>query len=409
LTETYTGTLGPSLRAVVPVREDGRVVGLVAVGVLREEIAALVNRQLPGLLALALVALGVGAAGSLLLAARLRRHTLGLEPEEITALYQHRHATLHAIREGVLVLDLDGRVMLVNDEARRLLDLPAGAEGERLELALPAGPLRASLTDGESTRDAIHLLGERVLVVNQSVATVDGRAVGSVVTLRDRTELEALVRELDLVRGMADSLRAQAHESANRLHTLVGLVELGRHDEAVAFATEQVELVQELLGRLQEQIDDPALVALLLGKTAVGHERGIEVEVAGEAFRTVGRLPASELVTIVGNLVDNAMEAVAGAEGTGWVEVTLWTADGDALVEVSDSGPGIPADLLGRVFEPGVTTKSAPARERGLGLALVRHAAARLGGSVEARNDGGAVLTVRLTLGVREPVGGPLP
>jgi two-component system CitB family sensor kinase len=398
-TEVFEGTLGPSVRAVVPVRGDGRrVVGLVAVGVLQEQIGAQLTDQLPGLLALAAAALALGILLSLLLARRVKRQTLDLEPREIAALYQHHHATLHAIREGVLVVDAGGRVLVGNDEAVRLLALPDAVEGRPAAEVLPDGRLRELVASGRAVRDEVVLAGGRVLVANQSTAEVDGQAVGTVVTLRDRTELQDLVRELDAIRGMADSLRAQAHESANRLHTLVGLVELGRNDEAVAFATEQVEVAQELLGRLQERIQEPALVALLLGKVALARERGVQLEIAEESRLPAVGLPAGELVTIVGNLVDNAVDAVAATGAAGWVEVALWSHDGDVLVEVRDSGPGIAPEHIDKVFEAGWSTKDESTRGRGLGLALVRHAVTRLGGTVRASNDGGAVFTVRLPI-----------
>jgi sensor histidine kinase regulating citrate/malate metabolism len=153
-------------------------------------------------------------------------------------------------------------------------------------------------------------------------------------------------------------------------------------------------------------MDDPALLALLLGKTAVGHERGIEVDVTGEAFRTAGHLPSTELVTIVGNLVDNAMDALGTGPRLGWIELTFWTTGANAMIEVRDSGPGIPPEWLDRVFEPGFSTKSGASRERGLGLALVRHAVVRLGGTVSVANDGGAVFTVTLPLRVAKAVSG---
>jgi two-component system CitB family sensor kinase len=402
-TEEYTGTLGPSVRAVAPVLRGGHVAGLVAVGILEQTISDQLARQLPKLLALALAALTVGVGLTLLVIRRVKRQTLGLEPREITRLYEHDQAVLHAIREGVLVLDRAGRVLMVNDEARRLLELPDDADGRHIDELVGDGPLRARLAHGEALRDELQLVGSRVLVVNRGEARVDGRPVGTVTTLRDRTELQELARDLASVRGMADSLRAQAHESANVLHTIVCLVELGRYEEAVAFATEQVEVAQELLDRLQETVQEPALVALLVGKTARARERAVTLEVSANTRLLPTGAPPNELVTIVGNLIDNAIDAAAGAKDAR-VTVCLRSEGGEALIEIRDNGPGIAEEHVGLVFEPGWSTK-APAGDdpRGLGLALVRQATLRLGGSVQVGNDNGAVFTARLPLRLVEP------
>ncbi len=237
LTETYEGTLGLSVRSVVPVFAAGRVIGLVAVGVLVQRISDEVSRQLPGLLGLAALALAVGTIGSLLLARRVRRQTLGLDPADIARQYQHHDAMLHAVQEGLLITDLAGDLVLANDEAHRLLRLPPGGVGSPLADLVDDPELAAVLGDHEPIRDQSCVTADRVLLVGRSPAEVDGRGIGTVTTLRDRTELQAVLRELDTVRALADSLRAQAHESANRLQALVGLVELGRHEDAVKLGT----------------------------------------------------------------------------------------------------------------------------------------------------------------------------
>ena len=378
VTETSKGTLGRSVRAVVPVTQDGRVVALVGVGVLTAAIGDEVAALLPGLLGLAIVILAIGGVLSLLLARHLKRQTLGLEPQEIATLYAHHHATLHALREGVVVFDDDGRPALVNDHAERLL----------------GGDLNALQPSIELKDDAPLIAGDRVLLASSRAVERDGRRVGTVVTLRDRTEVETLARELGAVKALADALRAQTHEAANRLHVIAGLVELGRTEEAIELAGSEAASAQDLLGRLGEGIEEPVLVALLLGKTATARERGVTLRIEPGA-RLCSGFPPTELATIVGNLVDNALEAL-GPDREGTVTVTLED-DGDhATIEVRDDGPGLAPHVLARVFEPGVTTKAPGPLGRGLGLALVKRATNALGGSVEARNEEGAVFTVRL-------------
>jgi sensor histidine kinase regulating citrate/malate metabolism len=392
LTETYQGTLGLSVRSVAPVFAGGKVIGLVSVGVLVQQISAEVSRQLPGLLGLAALALAVGTIGSLLLARRVRRQTLGLDPAAIARQYQHHDAMLHAVQEGLLITDRAGKLVLANDEAHRLLRLPAGGVGRPLAELVEDTELADVLGGQEPIRDRLCVTADRVLLASRSPAEVDGRGIGAVTTLRDRTELQTVLRELDTVRALADSLRAQAHESANRLQALVGLVELGRHEDAVRLGTRGASVAQELSDQLIDQVGEPALVALLLGKTSTASERGVELRLAVESQDgAVARLPVEDVLTVVGNLLDNAIDAAAGA-GSGWVSLTLRETDaGELLVRVSDSGPGIPAGHLDDLFRAGWTTKpDGPVGGRGLGLALVRQAVHRLGGTITVANGGAA-------------------
>jgi two-component system CitB family sensor kinase len=403
-TEITTGTLGPSVRSVVPIRDGSRVAGLVSVGVLQEAISEQVSRQLPGLLASLAIAVVVGVLLSLLVARRVRRQTRGLDPDELAALYDHHDAVLHAIREGVVVVGDDDRLLLANGEARRLLGLAEDAVGRPIAELVEDSALLSAMRGSSAAGEGLHVVGGRVLVTGQRPAERDGRRLATVTTLRDRTELEGLVRELATVRGLADALRAQAHESANELHTVVGLVELGRHDDAIAFATRRIGVTQDEVDLVQQRVGDPALAALLLAKAAACRERGVHLALDSSSDLPADLLPSEDLVTIVGNLVDNALDALGGRSG-GRIDVRLVAEGERVVIEVRDDGPGIPPEALDRVFEAGWSTKTGTAAgRRGLGLALVSATAARLGGRVRAATDGGAVLTVELPARTTGPV-----
>jgi two-component system CitB family sensor kinase len=194
---------------------------------------------------------------------------------------------------------------------------------------------------------------------------------------------------------MADALRAQSHESANELHTVVGLVELGRYDDAIAFATRRIGVTQDEVDLVQQRVGDPAVAALLLAKGAACRERGVHLALDDESLLPAELLRSEDLVAIVGNLVDNALDALGGRGGR--IDVRIAVEDDRVIVQVRDDGPGIPEEALPHVFEAGWSTKPETAeRPRGLGLALVSATALRLGGTADASNDGGAVLTVRL-------------
>ena len=317
-TEKFTGTLGPSVRAVAPVRDNGRVVGLVSAGIAVETISEELREQMLLLGGAAGGALLLGGLGTYLINARLRRHTHGMNAAELSRMHDYHQAALHAVREGLLMLDGQRRVALINDGARRLLGL---ADSEHVlgsdvpGLGLPPS-LTSALLASEPRVDEVHLTGRNVVVLNTSPVS-GGEQRGTVVTLRDHTELQSLAGELDSVRGFAEALRSQAHEAANRLHTVVSLIELGRSQEAVTFATEELELAQAMTDQVVAAVAEPVLAALLLGKAAQANERGVELSLTPDSHVADGLLPpglaARDLVTVVGNLIDNAVDAVSGA------------------------------------------------------------------------------------------------
>jgi len=397
-TQEYTGTLGRSMRAVVPVHDGDEVVALVSVGITLDRIdEALRSRLLPigGAAALMLV---VGFAGAWLISRRLRRQTHGLGEREMARMYEYYEAVLHAVREGLLLLDEGGRVQLVNDEARRLLGLGDAVVGRSvLDLDLP-GPLARSVLDGEVQPDEIQLVGDRVLVVNQAAARSSGHVVGSVVTLRDHTELQAVSGELDTVRGLAETLRSQNHEAANRLHAVVSLIEIGRTDEALEFATEELQSAQVLTDQVVGAVEDPVVAALLLGKTAQAAERGIELRIDPDTSVREPFVDARDMVTLMGNLLDNAFDAV-GEAPLKRVDARLSVNGAGLSLDVTDSGAGLPEGMADRVFERGWSTKRGDeGLGRGLGLALVGQVVRKYGGTVLAGSSdlGGAAFHVRI-------------
>ncbi|MFC9925329.1 ATP-binding protein [Streptomyces sp. NPDC127190] len=406
-TETYTGTLGPSVRAVTPVYSGGRVVGLVSAGIKVQTISEHIQDQVTALLGVAGGTLVLGAVGTYVVNARLRRHTHGMNATELSRMHDYHQAALHAVREGLLMLDGQYRVALINDGGRELLGVGEAADvvGRSVaDLDLPA-PLTGALLSSQPRVDEVHLTASRVLVVNTSPVS-GGEHRGTVVTLRDVTELQSLMGELDSERGFTQALRSQAHEAANRLHTVVSLIELGRAEEAVEFATAELELAQALTDQVVAAVSEPVLAALLLGKTAQANERGVELVVSPDSRLDDGLLPADlsarDLVTILGNLIDNAVDAAQGGAGAR-VTVTAYASEAEVVLRVADTGPGVDPAHADLVFQRGFSTKPAGPDGRGLGLALARQAVTRHEGTLTvaesgAEGEGGAVFEARLPL-----------
>jgi two-component system CitB family sensor kinase len=403
-TEVYEGTLGPSVRAVTPVRVSGEVVGLVSAGVTLQSVTESIVTRLQIVALFTVVVMGLGALAAFLLFRRLDRVTDGRDADELARLFAAHEAVLHSLEEGLLLIERrpDGpaRVVLANDQAARMLGIdrppPFGVD----EPWLPA-EARALLTADD--REGVERIAGRDLLITRGDAQLTGRAA-SILTLRDRTELRRMAGELSSVHTISDALRAQAHEFDNRLHTIATLIELGRPDEALRFAADERDLGQRLTDRVLHAVDEPVIAALMLGKAAQAHERAVEMHFETHLAPGTQGLHPGDVVTILGNLIDNATDAAAArAARTGdtdaWVEVYLASTDDGALVfQVSDSGDGIdPADRE-RVFARGYSTKDAESQAHGYGLTLVRQVVAGLGGTIEVSEapGGGAVFTAIL-------------
>jgi two-component system CitB family sensor kinase len=400
------GTLGVEATGKAPMFSGGKLIGQVSVGFLTATVADQAARVLPELAVYFLAVLALGVLAALGLSRRLKRQTFGLELREIAALLQQREAMLHGIREGVLGYDKNERIILANDLARQLLDLPPDFAVRPLRQVLPPGRLADAITGEVEGSDLLVLHRDRVLVANRMPIRHQRRHLGWVVTIQDRTESEALKRQLDDAIGLTETLRAQSHEFANRLHTLVGLVELGRYSEAIQFVTDVSAARADLTDRLQDAIPDAKLVALILAKVSLADERDVRLRVMDDSHVATPISDVSEVLTVVGNLIDNAIDAAAQAVKPRWVELTVVAAEHDLLIRVRDSGPGVPHDMREAIFMDGVTTKSsATGARRGLGLALVRKVVEGRGGMISVGSDGGAVFTAVLPrcVGVTAP------
>ena len=202
------------------------------------------------------------------------------------------------------------------------------------------------------------------------------------------------------MRTLSDALRAQTHEHANRLHTIVSLMELGRGTEALAFATQDLELSQRLTDDVVGSLEEPVLGALIMGKAAEAHERGVELTLntagTGSGPAGVSGLAVQDLVAILGNLLDNAIDAAAEAPAPKLVELTVESSAGALEITVEDSGPGIDPQAVEDIFRHGFSTKAPGPFGRGLGLALVRQAVQRLGGTMTITSPAGALFRVTL-------------
>ncbi|MGF6881104.1 two-component system CitB family sensor kinase [Nocardia sp. GP40] len=431
------GTLGESVRAKVPVRQPNStgVVGEVSVGISTAAVHDQLLRDLRRAGLLAGFALLAGVLGALALARRWHGLTLGLQPPELAELVREQAAVLHGIGEGVVAVDTRWRATVVNDEARRLLGIEGAAGTSLDELGLT--PRITEVFRAATARPVAAAVGDRLLVVTARTVSREGRELGAVLSVRDRTDVESLTRQLDAVQSMSTVLRAQRHEFANRLHLLSGLLHGGRAEEASQY-------IDELLGSGplgaalpgMDTLRDPYLQAFLAAKAAHARESGVELRLGPNTWVDANLVVPVDVTTVLGNLLDNAIEAARTGAGTSvhadppdaagndgpsaavaaqdtgrrpggrelrdaatatvdqglpLVEVELVQEGSTLHIAVADSGAGVAAELAESIFAEGVSTRpdgGAPGG-RGVGLALSRQVARALGGDVVLANRGG--------------------
>lgn len=374
------GTLGPSARGKVPLRDaQGRIVGSVSVGIQINQVEALQQQfllLLTGITgAMLVISLVVVALGS----RRLLRITRHLESDEMADLLREHAALLGGAQEGVLAVDSTGCLRIANPAVEFLLGVPLRVGARIDQSGLPAS-VAGLLTDHSPAMPdgSLMVVGDRILQPRRLEVEQAGRDLGTVVVLSDRTDLDGLGRELEATRALTDALRAQAHEHTNRLHTLLGLLHLGHLDAALDYLADLT-----VAGAGSDGVGDPYLEGLLVAKTAVASERGVDLRIS-ETTWVEGRLISPlDAVTVIGNLLDNAIRAAMTGERPAWVEVSMLCDGSDLVIHVVDSGPGVSPDAQQAMFRDGWTTKQGDKDRHGIGLSLARVTARRHGGYLE--------------------------
>lgn len=394
---TAKGTLGISLRAFTPIfNSEGKQIGVVAVGILINNVQQAVAQSRA--ITYFGITLGfiVGVIGAMLLAKSIKNTMFGMEPGEIAKLLEERSAMLHSVREGILAVDKDSHITLVNEEANRIfnrvgIDNPIG---KKVEECIENTRLKHVLQTGQAELDQVQEIKGIKLLTNRIPIVVKGKIVGAIATFRDKTEIRLMAEQLTGVRLYADALRAQTHEFMNKLHIVLGMLHMKYYDELAEYISNIANKYQEQVGFVVRHIKDPVLAGFILGKMSYSREINVNFLLSEESFvpEPVDQEITHELITILGNLVDNAMEAVKDCESK-TVNLDLVCEDGFLIIEVSDTGSGISKEQLEQIFIKGHSTKG---NDRGLGLYLVQRSVGKLDGEIEVFSeiDKGATFAV---------------
>jgi len=393
------GVLGPSVRAFTPIKveEGNRQVGVVVVGVLTPTISALLKSVRMEIYLTLGFGLSVGLLGSLFLARNVKRAMFSLEPEEIVRLLKERVAIFEAMGEGIVAIDADSKITVINDEARRIFGVDESVIGQPVTEFGPGSRLVRVLQTGQPEKNVERIINGVTILSNRVPIRRGDTIVGAVATFRDKTEINRLAEELTGVKAFVEALRVQNHENMNKLHTIAGLIQLERYQDALDYIFNITEEQQELTRFLTRNINDYSLAGLLLGK--YGRAKELRAELVIDRNSRLRELPRnidiSVLVVVIGNLLENALDAVSQVQAGPRRVYILLNGDRNGIeIKVRDTGPGISSEIQEKIFQEGFTTKGC--KFRGLGLYLVRKYLDQVDGSVQVNcpPEGGTTFTV---------------
>jgi len=392
------GTLGPSIRGKVPIfADDGSVIGVVSVGYLQENVRDIVHLQQLKVAAMVGMLLVLGVFGALSISNRFKRAIFNLEPEEIARLFSEREMLIKSIREGIVAIGSDARVTVANRQAVRILgyDSDDDVVGKHIREVLPGARLSRILTGGEQRQDQELEVNGTTMIINTVPIMEKGNIIGAVASFRRKDELDILASQLSQVKEYSEMLRAQTHEYSNKLHTIAGLIQTGHDKEALELIGRETAGYQGLIAFLAKAVPFPVLAAFIIGKYNHAQELRIKFEIDQESrLRDVPQeLSREKLVTILGNIIDNAFDAAQHGQGEAEVRLSMTDVGNSLVFEIEDSGTGVPPELSEKIFERGYSSKQ---QDRGQGLYLVRKALEDLHGQLTIGESelGGALFSI---------------
>lgn len=400
------GTLGPSLRGKAPIRDqEGQVIGVVSVGFLLEDIKELEQDHIIRIIGIIFLVLFIGALGSFYLSWNIKKDIFGLEPKEISQLFLERQTILESVKEGIIAVDSEGKISVINDTAKKLI-LKEGKEtglvGQQIQTILPNTKIMEVIATGNAQYDQEMVIGNEIVVTNRIPMIVNNGVIGAVASFRRKTEIDHLLQELTDYKINIDTLRSQNHEFTNKLYTIFGLLQLDKVQDAIQFITDETLQQDEMIDFLMDHIHHAKLTAFFIGKITRANEQRVKLLIDSETEiheKYLTGFDMEDLITIYGNLIENALDSVRyQAVENRKIHILLKKEMNHLLFIVEDWGLGIPQQIREQIFKDGFTTKGE--QNRGIGLSLVDSLVKKYYGDIsfyEASHQG-VIFEVKLPL-----------
>ncbi|MDZ4406736.1 DcuS/MalK family sensor histidine kinase [Bacillus cereus] len=396
------GTLGISIRVFVPIfAETGEQLGAVAVGISADNMKKRVKESRHIIYIGVGVGILVGIIGAILLTRHIKKILFGLEPHRIAKILEERNTMLQSVKEGIIAVNKEARLTLINNEAKRILKIGGFTGdfiGKDIELYTPNSRIKEVLQTGEVQLNEEQNINGITIVTNRVPLYVKGEIVGVIATFRDKTEIRKLAEELTGIKLYAEALRAQSHEFMNKMHVVLGLTQMNQYEELQKYVSSMVSEHQYEIGVIMKKINNPVFAGFLLGKLSYAREKNIKLIIKKDSYlpKIYDECIIHELITIVGNLINNALDAVMNCEKK---KVEFGIQYGDTLIiTVQDTGEGIQESEMDALFIKGYSTKG---DNRGYGLYLVKESIQRINGEIHIASllGEGTTITIEIPKG----------
>ncbi len=382
------GTLGKSLRSFTPIYDNGEQIGLVAVGIPIETVNEAFASGLRDIFIGLIIGMFFGIIGAYLLARYIKKILHGLEPAIIAKRLEERNTMLQSVHEGIVAVDREGKINLVNKSAAQIFKRAGLTEypiGMKINEYLDSTQLHKVVEIGQPEVDEEQNINGVKILVNRVPLYVNNQIVGAISTFRDKTEMSRLSEQLVGVKTYAETLRAQSHEFSNRLHVIMGMLQMENYEEVKQYIREVVRYSAQENVNIATQIKDAALAGFLIGKLSLAREKNIELtihinEIVPEPHDSQ---LTHEIITVIGNLIDNSIDALANQKSK-IIEVKLNYSQQNLKIDITDSGEGLTPHMQQKIFEKGYSTKG---DNRGYGLYLINESVKKLNGSINVDKD----------------------
>ena len=406
--DTGAGISGVEHRAQAAVHDtDGTLLGFVSVGIGVRSVNRTVIDTVACFLILSFIAASVGLVLSRHLSYSIKESLMGYEPDTFLRMFHQREGVLDSLEEGILAIDTDSRIVYMNQAGLRMVNAKNLDDvlGKPLHDIYPDSHLSRLLTTGKSEYNVhlSHIPGLRSAISDRMPIWENGKIMGAVAIFRDRSEATSLAEELTGVRHLVEAMRAYTHEFVNKLHTILGMIQLGQTEKAEQYILDISQVHHQSVSRVMNQIQDTAVAALLVGKTSRASELGIHLHLDPKSSLSGDErfLPSGVLVTILGNLIENAIEVLnQSRSSTKEISVSIRESDESLLLCVEDTGPGVSPALRSTMFQRGATSKG---KGRGTGLSLVQEVVEAYHGEIRVESESGVGTSFFLSFCQEDP------